>query len=702
MVCANAHKERDEHSVQHKQRQKTASDSLKYQPDDPALRNEYLIAFRCLYPDERLTAFVRQWQPSENELTGEFFTTPDKVTISRKDSEVGDWVIYGKDGFLLNEGLVVEVVIYSLLDVSSQNRFLGDLIKSNSGRCPLGQTLNGLLGSHIPKDLLELASDVPNWLATSPVYFRIETAKLYVPEARMIYDHLIVSGQGGKVSLGIASDRDREKFDWVHEVVVQEQIWRWHGKPCLPDEDFPEISHLELPPQGALNGDYFAWDAIAFHQREDSEHRAVVCVQPLVVTNAPKTDVGDILFTEDKTSDPRALYFRFSAQMRSRYFGVWPYAEQAGEKKRDSSTQVLWKRFCLPQRLMSPLKKPAVKIVIPLMASCEDDPEEGNTAGLIAIVQESAFEQAGIAETFTCELVEVASYTNTSQGVKPDGSCYYQAGFDVILSKTCLQEYQDADKKKKKGKDPFTQISGPVGLTFDQGGRDPLIVNTMFRVSIDRRKLGDLLEDSSQPIPAGHLFCKLRFRRTIRPGYDIVAPANGNGQVLKASSRTTHPCRIGRNRIGQVPARHRSLRPDADDRTWRIDSDRPRLTLTNFRRPKYGAEFKAERFGYLFCITTRELDANARPTVQFQALYQLDDSGKLTLLQQMDDPRELNLVDNRLRGCVLEIFSTEDDFTLQGTGWWISLFSSADSKAEVSADAKVIIQAMSAAYPVSE
>jgi len=711
-VCANAHEERDD--LAKGPLGPSPGASLKHQPDDPALRNEFLIVFRGLYPHPKVHAFVRKWNGKDDPLIGEFFTKPYSITINRNDSiAAGDLVTAHGDIFAIEKGAVVEVAIYALLDNVATSRFLDELIKLDDARPrPLGLTLEELLGDEIPSELLPLDPDVKTWLAVSPAYFRVETARLHMPKPSQVYKRLIASAQGGKVSLGVDTNRPSTEFDWVHDVVVQEQIWRWHGKPCLPEEDFPGVANLQLPKPGKviyceptdnLTGsepvptNYFPWDAIAFHQREDIEHRGVICILPLA-QKAPEPDreleispTGDILFTDDKTSDLRSLYFRFSVQMRSRYFGAWPDVVQAGEDE-IVPTRLLWKRYALPQRLTTPLKKPAVKIVIPLMCSGEDDPGVGNTAGMCVIVRESAFEQAGLAEKFECELVNVASYKKENGVVIEDGTRYYQAGYDPVLSSEALLAYQ--------AEDPFVRISGPVGLTFDQGGRDPLIVNTMFHLTVDHEKLRSLLNDSPTPVYAGHLFCKLRFRRTIRAGYDVIPPVNGRGETREAAP-APHSLASEWTESEWIKFLPDTdlLRPNPGDETWKISSTP--LTL-NFTRPTYGrvGVFREKRGGYLFCVTTHELDANARPGTEFHSLYQVDDAYRLSLLVQAKEATEFKSPYTRLCGRIVEIFSTDDNFIFgPGENWWHALF---PPPGEVTtSDAKVIVQAISARFPIS-
>src|SRR5213595_652655 len=96
---------------------------------------------------------------------------------------------------------------------------------------------------------------------------------------------------------------------------------------------------------------------------------------------------------------------------------------------------------------------------------------------------------------------------------------YFQADYDPTLSTGALSP---AVENGQKPKDSFVTISGPFGLTFDQGSRDPLIVNSVYFIEIDRDRLSKLVpKQEGGKAVASQLYCKLRFCRSLRPGYAI-------------------------------------------------------------------------------------------------------------------------------------------------------------------------------------
>ena len=562
--------------------------------------------------------------------------------------------------FKIAPGVVVDVEFHALIAPPEQGRFLNELWTVQNGKCPLGRTIDEVLtgvaldpGTPFPPDLPTALS-----LAVSPSSLRLETAQLVLPEPDDAYWKLSVLPQGGKVSCGVIQNRDPKIYNFIHDVIVQEQIWRWNGKPVLP-EDFAAngAADIMLPTPAIFNDpayndpgydpakrkSHFAWDGIGFHARENNEHLATVTRLPLArpfnEDGTPSTDV-DILYTDDKSADARALYFRFSAIMRSRYFGAWPGAVQAGERQsvRGIAAQVapLWKRCTLPHRLSAPLKKPSIVIIIPLLASGLPHPLAGDSAGVLAIVREAAFEQGGLAELLECELVQSDAYqpSATTALVEPDGRCFFQAGYDPILSTAALASHDRANETIR----PPLRMSGPVGLTFDQGSRDPLIVNSLFYIDVRRDLLSPLISApapllSHAPAPAAHLFAQIRFRRTIRWDYDAVAPPDTSKAHPLASEWTESQW------VKFLPDSD-LLRPDDDSGTWRVAvaTDKS-LFLNNWTSPQPWEglpedSFRTNAYVYLLCLTRHDLDAVGRPAVRFHSLYKIvrDTSAGVTQL----------------------------------------------------------------------
>lgn len=733
-ICAGAHRARD----------LIASGDLNpqnppppmWQPDDPALSNHFFIVFRRLYPwGKEARGYLRTWAPSTTgpyTAVGRHFTAPFALELI-PDAAAPVWVHASPargNSFHLQPGTLVEIAIYALLPTAeAEGRFLPDLLRPVGEQPPaLGESA-ALPGVVFPEPF-PLDFDPVNFLAVSPAFLRVETAFIrpeapdlppLFPSPDEAYRELRSSAQGSKVCLGISRQRPREVFDWVHEVIVQEQIWRWNGKPVLP-EDFvgPDGKQLfELPkPRSDGRGlpkpedQELTWDGVAFHHRDDIEHLGSPTVLPLVqeIVPAPQAqavgDAGDVLYTSDRTSDLRPLYFRFSALLRSRYFGVWPRAVQAGKHQTGNSNgvDVLWERHVLSHRLATPLKKPSLALLVPLLASGQVDADAEDTAGVLAVVREAHFEQAGLAEKLECELVEVKSYRQVNGKVEPDGNVFFQAGYDPTLSTTALGSLPDPKSPEEVR---FVKISGPLGLTFDQGARDPLIVNSVYSLGIQRELLSKLIEGNQQrKASASHLYCKLRFRRVVRAGYDLPSRSAAVVEVGRESIQDSLSSEWTESQWVKFLPDSDGLRPRDGASSWNIRTIRNEIVFT-FKLENWALPTtpRPVRFRYLFCVTRHDLDAQGRSATEFHSLYSLAADGTLTMLRTLQGTPGLESSLRRLRGRVMEILVSADDTALAADTWIDKLFPtptavSASGRQTVREDAEAVIQSLSPAFPL--
>lgn len=733
-VCAEAHKERDTIAPATGQ----AYAPTRWQPADPAVRNDFLIVFRSVYPTGATVAraFLRSWLVSINgAFYGDavsYFATPYGLTLVPDPTVTQAQMVSASAAhsstFLLAPGMVLEMEIHALVATRESDRFLPALIRldATTGECSLGRTVEKVLtGVTLDPDSAGLNGlPAATTLAVSPSSLRLETALLTIPTPEQAYAKLSVLPQGGQVSLGVFQDRDPEIFDFVHQMIVQEQIWRWNGKPVLP-QDFPANggTEISLPTPRSFNSasdSHFAWDGIGFHAREDNEHFAKVTTLPLAKQLNPdgsRSKDVDVLYTDDKTADARALYFRFSAIMRSRYFGVWPGAAQAGETKgttgrgKQARVSPYWKRCTLPHRLGTPLKKPSVVIVIPLLASGQPNPLAGDTAGLLAIVREAAFEQGGLAERLECQLVQSNEYEHDplTSLVKKTGQSFFQAGYDPTLSTAALASHREADALPSP-----VRVSGPVGLTFDQGSRDPLIVNSLYYIDVQRKDLTPIVSagPSVGEAPAAHLFAQVRFRRTLSWDYEATTAAPPNPQP-------THPLASEWTESQWIKFLPDSdlLRPSDGSGLWRVAVQGANLSLGNWIAPTpwaglSTATFRRDAFVYLLCITRHDLDALGRPAVRFHSLYkvQWDPTAGVTQLLRISLAPGEDAISTAtlaalptLRGRVIEALRFGQSEIKPSEDWYTDFMPPpragvTKAAGPISEDAKFQVQSLSAAF----
>ena len=259
------------------------------------------------------------------------------------------------------------------------------------------------------------------------------------------------------------------------------------------------------------------------------------------------------------------------------------------------------------------------------------------------------------------------SFTKDNNGlVTPDGTRFFQAGYDPIMSTAALLPYEYPAQAANgtnlpEPKSPLV-MSGPTGLTFDQSSRDPLIVNSLYYIEVDRKELTKWVDPTSlndpsgdSPVPASHLYCQIRFRRTVRWGYDAdgKTPKAGEDHPLASEWTASHWVKF-------LPDSD-SLRPSDDSGVWTIVTG-GQLSLKNWKAPQPWTLFKegtclAKQYTYLLCVTRDDLDAVGRPTTRFHSLYQIKSGrpNQLVRLAKAPDEQPLETATvPRLRGRIIE------------------------------------------------
>lgn len=283
---------------------------------------------------------------------------------------------------------------------------------------------------------------------------------------RELYRTVEPAVRGDRVFLTL----DRPAFsqaDVVDRLEIYRQLWRWEGRP-LDEFQFgkPET--------------WRRWELQGFPTRRDEDR--LVTSSPLRLREG-SNGLPKILFEEDLSHDPRARYMRFGARAFHRYRGLLPRAEASVEAY-DAKT--FWKRLSVSCRYSEPVvPKPAVKLVVPLTEAGK----EGQTPGLLVVLNEPWYEVGGLAERLEAR-VEIVKVPSKEEETRPDE--LPQFGPDPI--RTGLAWNGDA---------PEPELHGPIGHTFDTDAEAPLFVASSFVLRFEH----------PQPLE-GHL-AKVRFRREL-------------------------------------------------------------------------------------------------------------------------------------------------------------------------------------------
>lgn len=359
---------------------------------------------------------------------------------------------------------------------------------------------------------------------------------------KMLLDSIIPTFDGSRIMVRLQKTNPWS-FRYVTEIRLLRQVWRWRGRPVPPFpadaaapgliDAFPFDAVGQDPTHSELNVPDLPqlWDAIGFGDRSTTD--LLDQTTGITAANASAT-----LYTENLEGDRRALYFRFSAQAVGRYSALFPGEMlecQASETAiwHDANNQGFpvanaWRRLFVPSRRDEELPRPAVRFVVPLTES-EDDNRTVTTPGLLVVLDDAWFSYGGLAEALEAEISSASDYYRDNTGTEPVVS-RPEFGPDPTLTNRGWTKGDvgeatvvDPDYLDPPSKALSMQIVGPIGHTFDTGAEAPLFNATSF---ILRPPNVDAVD--GQGVPPGHpddwygnslawYFAKVRFRRVLLP-----------------------------------------------------------------------------------------------------------------------------------------------------------------------------------------
>lgn len=282
-------------------------------------------------------------------------------------------------------------------------------------------------------------------------------------------------------------------FSSIYKIELLRQMWRWQGRDTKPH---PESVEPQLKAQ--LDQQKNDWESVEYDSRDVNDYS-------VVDMSAEKTGAGTRKFIykerlTGKNSDGkqvkeerRALHYRFRAKAHSRYAGLLP--DDAAYLETSE-----WKSLYVPCRLNS-LTVPKVRFIFPLTQNFGVADSKSMSAGLLVVLSEAWFEDAGIGEDLGVEVT-------TTQSPKLPQKSYFEMGPDPLNAIKPGSLFSTDEVKAKFGK-----IRGPVGHTFDMVGDFPLFTSTSFIIPAPylEKNIG---ADVSQ-LPAWGM-CEIRFRRVLR------------------------------------------------------------------------------------------------------------------------------------------------------------------------------------------
>ena len=303
-------------------------------------------------------------------------------------------------------------------------------------------------------------------------------------------------------------DFDYDKFAYTSRTEIRHQVWYWNGRldesQLLLKNDRSDIVDLDPKNQNVTNA--MLWEAWAFSDRPDfsalvQETNLTAYVPPLSEDGGP---VLQLMFSDYRPGEKKALYYRFSATLYSRYelFGKeykfsiesqMPITEDPKDKRDNKYDR--WKRHIkkYDNADNGMLPKPSIRFVLPLTKSIQECSNTDTISGssLLVVLDDRWFTEAGLAEQFELG-IEVAK----NPGNKEEG--YLSLGNDPILTGKSLSSLKVKDNQAANetgSKYPYREshggrdmmvfdAKGPAGLTFDFAAQTPRLKGCAFVVEI--------------------------------------------------------------------------------------------------------------------------------------------------------------------------------------------------------------------------
>jgi hypothetical protein len=321
----------------------------------------------------------------------------------------------------------------------------------------------------------------------SSFQLHLEAATALLPKGEELIDAATVSFVGpGKIEakLAPAQHGKPDSFSYIGRVEFHRQVWRWRGRPM------GTFNTQWITSSGEVPAELMRWETEQFGDRSDDDHGVFL---------GSRTDRSEFVYSEDFSSDARAMYMRFAVTAHSRYEALFGPGRplRSSSSLGNSSPKRRWKRLFIPCRWTEKIPPPKVTVVLPLTepiltySDASGQQIVPNQPGLLVVLAEPWYGIGGLAEDFD---VDVALSAQNAAGER-----IAEYGHDPSrFTEACQpQEIRHFWTKAKA-------LEGPVGHTFDVSFENPLFVSSSFVIrppDLDCAKAWD--------------FIKLRFRRRL-------------------------------------------------------------------------------------------------------------------------------------------------------------------------------------------
>jgi hypothetical protein len=390
---------------------------------------------------------------------------------------------------------------------------------------------------------------------THPFELLIEVGTSELPSEKELWESLkpkfIAGDRGDRVEVSIETAVN--KFIHVHKAELHRQTWYWQGRETRAFPAFsvastfdPDLLNPVVPASGAgLSDEVRKWEEFEFAARDsldfsihdfkrvaDSGLAAPTTLPPgsrrwfsYVDQLTPETQSNRSDGTQEK-GDLRAHYYRFSAQVISRYEGIFPSSsspiKQALNPQDLPNELKKWRRLFVHCRRTLPPPLPKVKLILPLTES-HLGLDGTRSPGLLVVLDESWYEFGGLGESITAEIELLDDPHNpdpndpTFQDPCPVSAgnrtrFYFELGPDPIMASTTNVLPQSDSGSTSFSTAKINRIRGPVGHTHDDKDLGALFTATSFIIPapeiLNRTQAG-----VQRVTDLSWYMCKIRLRR---------------------------------------------------------------------------------------------------------------------------------------------------------------------------------------------
>lgn len=442
---------------------------------DPAAGNTFVIVVQTVFPTlGKFTAY----DVTVNSVT--FLNDPyTTLKVQLVANLTADWLFTSttEGGTLqVKPGVTVRVDIYPTVDGSL---FWGNAKAKNPKFFAWMQ--NAMAA---PVDAT-VQLKYPDAVFTKPVELFFEAALPPVMDhPQLLWKALWVDSQADDVYLHIRKDKNNYvPLAYFSQLEVRHQVWSWNGRlNKQADWLTSELLDPQLDPDSGLyvTSDAMKWEAWAFSDRPDIsalvQNTNLLAFSPFSQQTAGPNFIDQLLFTDTRPQETKALYFRFNVTAHSRY-------ELLGPGYRNTVLGCIlidnalngWVRYLRKCSRTAKLPKPSIRFILPLTKTIDEciADDEISAASLLIVLNDRWYTEAGLAEQLELGVDIVA---DPRDGVNQS---YLDAGIDPILSGAAMTAVIDPTLTTTT-----FPVRGPVGLTFDFAAQTPGLTSSAFIVPL--------------------------------------------------------------------------------------------------------------------------------------------------------------------------------------------------------------------------